>query len=193
MFGIEMSTHLVFIPVAVVILAALVPVIVRLLGGSRKESLPYEREESLFTPAERSFLGVLAQLVGDQYVIFGKIRLADILRPKRGLSQQQRSAALNRIISKHVDFALCERGTLRVAGVIELDDRSHQSERRKQRDSFLDGAMAAAGVPVLHIAAQKAYTAADIQRQISEAFKIELGVSRGAEPTKVALSGARQR
>ena len=172
-----MKTHLIVIVVAVVILAvlgALAPLIRRALaGGGGKEDLPYEREEALFTAAERSFLGVLAQAVGERYAIFGKIRLADIVRPRRGLSQQQRSAALNRIISKHVDFVLCEPSTWQVVGVIELDDRSHQSERRRERDSFLDAALSAAGIPVLHIPAQRAYTVADIQRQVAEAFRAE--------------------
>jgi hypothetical protein len=176
-----MSTQLIFVIVAVVVLAilgALAPVIRRMLAaGGGKEGLPYEREEALFTAAERSFLGVLAQAVGERYAIFGKIRLADIVRPRCGLSQQQRYAALNRIISKHVDFVLCEPSSLQVVGVIELDDRSHQSERRRERDLFLDGALAAAGIPVLHVTAQRTYTVADIQRQISEAFKIELFAS----------------
>lgn len=185
-----MSTQIILLIVAVVVLAvlgALAPVIRRALaGGGGKEALLYEREEALFTAAEQSFLGVLAQAVGERYAIFGKIRLADIVRPRRGLSQQQRYAALNRIISKHVDFVLCQPSTWQVVGVIELDDRSHQSERRRERDSFLDAALSAAGIPVLHVPAQRSYVVADIQRQISEAFKAEPSAGGNAAPPRAS-------
>ena len=46
-------------------LTALVGIV--LLGFSRKSTIayPYVKQPSLFTPAERSFLGVLEQAVGD--------------------------------------------------------------------------------------------------------------------------------
>ena len=45
-------------------------------------TFPYEKIERLFTPAERSFLGVLEEVIGKEYVILGKVRLADIIRPR---------------------------------------------------------------------------------------------------------------
>jgi len=42
---------------------------------------PYELIGPLFTPAERSFYGVLTIACGDQAIVFGKVRIADILKP----------------------------------------------------------------------------------------------------------------
>lgn len=44
--------------------------------GRAPATYPYERQPSLFTPAERSFLGVLRQALGSDYHVFGKVRLA---------------------------------------------------------------------------------------------------------------------
>jgi hypothetical protein len=96
--------------VAVVVIAA----IVRLFTASRRGRLAYNRIERLFTPAERSFLGVLEQIVGTQYRIFGKIRLADIIQTPKGLSNSARASAFNRICARHVDFALCDPRTFEV-------------------------------------------------------------------------------
>jgi hypothetical protein len=65
-----MDAQLMFVIVAVALLAvvsALAPVIRGVLaGGDRKEELPYEPEEGLFTAAERFFLGELARVAGER-------------------------------------------------------------------------------------------------------------------------------
>jgi hypothetical protein len=43
-------------------------------------SYPFERVTALFTPAERSFMGVLEQAVGNRCRIMGKVRLGDIIK-----------------------------------------------------------------------------------------------------------------
>ena len=154
----------------VAIFGALISGIVRSWNSRGTRSLPYERVERLFSPAERSFLGVLEQVLGDRYCILGKVRLGDVIRPCKGLSNSARAAALNRVVGKHVDFALCDWSTRGVVGVIELDDASHERETRKRRDEFLVSALAAAGVPLARIKAQKAYTPDEIRRQVLTAF-----------------------
>lgn len=68
---------------------------------------PYFKKPALFSPAERSFLGVLVQAFGDRYHILGKVRVADVVEPQKGLGQSKRQNAFNRISSKHFDFILC--------------------------------------------------------------------------------------
>ncbi len=177
------TTHLILFAVAIVILVGIASAISAFFRGGRAQTYPFVRIDALFSPAERSFFGVLSQVIGDRYVIFGKIRLADVIRPQPGLSQPQRQSALNRIASKHVDFALCDPRTLNIIGVIELDDKTHKTERGKTRDAFIDGALAAAGVPVLHVPAQKAYTPSDIQMKISEAFQLRAAARVATQET----------
>ena len=63
--------------------------------------------------------------------------------------------------------------------MIELDDKSHKSAKRQERDSFLDSAMNAAGIPILHIQAQNAYSISDIQEQLQLSFEF---LTNKAEP-----------
>jgi hypothetical protein len=163
-----MTQYLLIAATVILLIAVLVGaasgVLKRPSGGTKP--LPFVRIDNLFTPAERSFYGVLLQVIANRYVVFGKIRLADIIKPTPGLTPSERTSALNRISGKHVDFALCDPSTLATVAVIELDDKSHQAERRKQRDAFVDSALSAAGVPVLHVPAQKTYSTTDIGAQI---------------------------
>ena len=110
---------------------------------------------------------MLEQIVGSQYRIFGKIRLADIIQTPKGLSNSARASAFNRICARHIDFALCDPRTFEIIGVIELDDASHGRQSRRRRDRFVDEALTAAGVPFVRITAQRGYVAAEIREKIS--------------------------
>lgn len=161
--------QLAIVVVAVMLLAALAAIVSR-LGTPRAgdQRYPYERIDHLFSPAERSFYGVLRQAAANRYLVFGKIRLADLVKTRPGLSPSERTTAHNKVSGKHVDFVLCEPTTLAIVGVIELDDKSHQAPARKQRDAFVDGVLNAAGVPVLHVPARKAYSTAEVAAQIQQ-------------------------
>lgn len=106
------------------------------------------KEPVLFTPAERSFLRVLEAALGDPFRVMGKVRLADVIKVKTGLSRSAWQQAFNRIQSKHLDFVGCDPNDMSVHFVVELDDSSHQQTRRQVRDEFLDKALTAAGVPI---------------------------------------------
>ena len=48
------------------------------------KTFSYTTNDSLLTPAERSFYGTLRACTGDQLTVFVKVRLADIFRPTKG-------------------------------------------------------------------------------------------------------------
>jgi very-short-patch-repair endonuclease len=127
-------------------------------------TFPYQREAHLFSPAERSFLGVLEQAVGDQYRIMGKVRLADVIKVQFGMNRKDRQSALNRIQGKHVDFVICHAKDLAVQYVVELDDQSHDRAPRQDRDEFVDQALQAAGVPIVHFHVKRSYAVAEVQK-----------------------------
>ena len=159
------------LPLAVPLIAMIViAAIVGLLTARRRARFAYNRIERLFSPAERSFLGVLEEILGTQYRIFGKVRLADIIQTPKGLSNSARASAFNRICARHVDFAVCDPRTFEIIGVIELDDSSHGKQSRRKRDRFVDEALTAAGVPFVRIAAQRGYAPAEIREKVSALF-----------------------
>lgn len=161
-----LNQHLLLIVAVVVGLLAIVAVLSALLSR-RPSDYPYESYDSLLSPAERSFFGVLRQALHNEFTPLAKVRLADVLRVHRSVSTQRRVAALNRVTSKHADFVICASDTFRVAGIVELDDKSHRGDARQRRDQFLDAALAAAGIPVLHIPAQRSYSIQDVRSRLT--------------------------
>ena len=130
-------------------------------------SYPYQLIGPLFTPAERSFLGVLNSILKEDVNILGKVRVADILEPTKGLSPSDRQKAFNKISSKHFDFVLCNKDDLSVTCVIELNDKSHNTKKRKECDAFLEKACEAASLPLVQIPAQAGYSLDEVKRQLA--------------------------
>jgi very-short-patch-repair endonuclease len=157
---------LVFVFVLLLVIVATIKILRQKAQGV--QNYPYEKEQSLFSPAERSFLGVLEQADNGRHRFMGKVRLADIVKVKRGMSKSAWQNAFNKIQSKHVDIVACDPASLSVQFVIELDDSTHGQSKRQDRDQFVDNTLRAAGIPVIHFLAKKAYSVPDIQVTLSQ-------------------------
>jgi very-short-patch-repair endonuclease len=143
---------------------------------------PYQRRDRLMTEAEGSFFQVLElALPGDQYRLFGKVRVEDLISVKTGLERQIRQSFRNRIKSRHIDIVIVERKTFKPVWAIELDDKSHDSAKRQERDAFLDSAFEAAGLPLVRFKAKRSYTTADIQKTLGVGQASETVADESAE------------
>jgi len=174
-----MGDHVGFILITVIVVVIVLVVIGALAPKSKARqkatSFPYRKRKTLFTAAERSFLGVLDREVAGRYRVFGKVRLGDVLAVNSGLGASERSSASNRINQKHVDFVLCDPFDLAVLAVIELDDQSHQRADRQERDGFLAAACQAAGLPLIRIPVKAGYTSAEVSAVLGSLGRPSVG------------------
>jgi len=130
----------------------------------------YEKLEALFTPAERSFFGVLNQAVNNDVLVFGKVRVADVITPRKGGVKGAWQRAFNKISAKHFDFALCNKNDLSLVCGIELDDKSHNTAKQKSRDAFLESACKSADFPLIRFPAKSTYSVNDVRESLSIFF-----------------------
>lgn len=140
----------------------------------------------LFSPAECSFLGVLEQAVGEDYRIFGKVRVADVVSVKSLSNRSTWQQAFNRISAKHFDFVLCAKDDLAIIAAIELDDKSHQQRKRQERDTFLSGLCQAIFLPCIQIPAQRAYSVHELRAQILSALGAEQKSAPKSPPSSIS-------
>ncbi|EDX85967.1 hypothetical protein S7335_3670 [Synechococcus sp. PCC 7335] len=164
----------------VILLAAVAIVAIAVLnvGTSKKAAqkksksqileVPYRMKGTLFTPTEQEFYYALCQALPAENVVFGKVRVADVIAPAAGLSKSQWRSAFNRIQAKHFDFVLCDRSTLTVNAVIELQDTSHKKPSRARRDQFLRKVCTDAQLPLLEFSAKPKYVVKDIENSLTE-------------------------
>lgn len=132
------------------------------------DDFPYTKNQTLFSPAERSFLGVLEQAVGDEFSVFGKVRIADVVSVQSTANRSAWKRAFNRISAKHFDYVVCSKSDLSVVCVVELDDKSHQQRKRQERDAFVEGLCRVVSLPFLQIPAQRAYSISEVHLKFAE-------------------------
>ena len=128
---------------------------------------PYKLTQSLLTASEAAFYGALLLAAGRRYVVFAKVRLADLCQD---LDRWADIRAFNKVSSKHVDFVLCDATTFQPVLAVELDDRSHLRADRRSRDAFVDGIFRTMGLGVYRQWVRHSYDPAAIARGIEEAL-----------------------
>ena len=132
-------------------------------GTAAAGALPY-RLRPFLSAAESRFFHVLKLAVNEEVVICPKVRLMDIFDvggPKEGQTRHR-----NRISQKHVDFLLCDPTMVPICAV-ELDDSSHRSRRRQDRDRFVDEVFRHCGLKLVHVRAARAYDATKLREAIA--------------------------
>lgn len=134
------------------------------------EGLPYTRHEKLFSAAERNFYFALKAAVGNRYTIFGKVRVADLVKVTRKTNDKRGYRALARIAQKHVDYVLCDPNTLAIVCVVELNDSTHNRKDRIERDHFIGAVFKHIGLPIAWVKARAAYETQTIASAIDEAL-----------------------
>jgi hypothetical protein len=69
---------------------------------------------------------------------------------------------------------LCNRDNLAVVCAIELNDKSHQKDSRRQRDAFVVELCRAIGLPLVQIPAKRMYSVEEIRTIILDATQQRL-------------------
>ena len=145
-------------------LAILVALILLMQIWALPGNLPYLARSQLVTKSELKFYKSLSKAVQDDFQIFAMVRIADLLRVEK--NNKHRRKWLNKILAKHIDFVLCDPGSLKPLVCIELDDVSHQRPERIERDKFVNRAFKSAQLPLLRIPTQPEYKAREIRQLI---------------------------
>ena len=138
-------------------------------GHDSRPRDPYRIKPRLLSRAETNAFRVLLLAKPPELLLLASVRLADVIQP--AVARRNHSAyrtQLNRIIQKQLDFVLCDPNTTRPLLAIELQDASHNSEKRRQRDRFVSEALYAAGLPLLFIRASGTYQVAELRSTIKE-------------------------
>lgn len=109
--------------------------------------LPYQLKRYFFSRSEQEFLSILNEAIDkSKYTIFPKVRLADFVEVKANKEEYQKW--WNKIMSKHVDFLVWDVKGNKIALAIELDGKSHSSEKMVASDTFKDELYTVIEVPL---------------------------------------------
>ena len=173
----------------ILLLFVVVLIAVAVVASRMSESYvpyPYKMKDVTFCSAqEAQFLTLLDKAVSDDFRIFTKVRLSDLVSVKSGLSRAAQKDAQTKASQRILDYVLCDIETMEIKAVIELEPASPQLTQQK-RNLFLKNALGAAGLPFLRFKAQPGYRVAELKQYIHA--KIQQ-----AEHIKAAIPGDQQR
>lgn len=136
---------------------------------------PYTKKKYFFSMAELKFYHILKDVIGEKYLIFPKVRISDLIQAKY---TKNKYTWFNKIRSKHADFVICTKDPITPKVIIELDDNSHTSLSRKERDNFINEAFANAGIPTIHIKVKSEYNKEELIEQIKEAYNTKYSIRK---------------
>ncbi|MCC7118271.1 MAG: DUF2726 domain-containing protein [Anaerolineales bacterium] len=122
------------------------------------ERLPYRLKEPFITTTELALFRALTEIMGGRYLICPKVALNDIfyiVRPNENVH------FFNKFFRKHVDFLLCEPKNLLPVFGVNLVRAASKTDTRES-DKFMDELFTSAGIPLVHVAANEKYDAAEI-------------------------------
>ena len=127
---------------------------------------PFDCKNSVFTPAEKNFQNLVEQAMGSNYRIINRVKLADIVTIRNGVSERASKSAANNAEGKYLDFVICDRNTMKLLGAIDLVDTKGKGYKIK-KDWFVSGALEAASIPHLRIKVKANYTLDEIRACIN--------------------------
>ena len=114
--------------------------------------------QPLLTKDEAAFYNLLKLTVQDRYLVFAQVPvwcLVDV----QAKDPKARSAFLNQIALRRVDFALIHPGTLATFKIIELDDPAVPPAQKEGRNKLIAGVFKEAGIALVRLQNPGAYTA----------------------------------
>lgn len=129
---------------------------------------PFLMAHSLLTKAEMNFYKILKDAIEDTHIICPKVRMLDVLWTKT-YHVKDKGIFLSKVNRKHFDFVICDIETLKPLFAIELDDKSHEEEERKERDKFVDELFESLNFNVIHIPVRYSYDLNVLKEKIKEA------------------------
>jgi hypothetical protein len=124
-----------------VIAAALIIAIAAafILVGGRKPWIARLRRKPLLTANEAEFFHRLQRALPG-FLVFPQVSFAAFLTDDGQLSRNAQWAVRAKFDRKIADFVICERGSLNVVALVELDDRTHDARADRQRDAITKAA-----------------------------------------------------
>lgn len=121
----------------------------------------YVKKEYLLTPTELKFYKILKNITDElNLVICPQVAMYEIVKNRNFKD-------FNKIASKTIDFVICEEN-LKIKLCIELDDYTHNREKRKQRDEFINNLFKDTNIKILRIKVQNYYDKEELKNKIKE-------------------------
>lgn len=129
-----------------------------------KPDYKYIKKDFLITKSEHLFFNILLEILGDRYHIFPQIHISSVLDHKA--IGQNWKGAFSHINQKSIDYLICDKVYIRPIIAIELDDKSHEIDERKDRDFTVEQIFKDANMPLLRFESKAIFNKEEIKEDL---------------------------
>ena len=154
----------VFIVVGAVTVFAFVFLLLTILS-SRKVGAPNSPYEGkpILTDNEKEFYRRLREALPN-HEVFTQVSFSALVKVRAGPDRREYALARAKISQKYMDFVICDRETLNVVAVVELDDRTH--DNKADADALRDKILIESGYRVIRWHSKRKPTIAQIAAEL---------------------------
>ena len=131
--------HLTSAPLLAIVVLLLLLGGAAMVLGDRKSWLSRIQRKALMTENEKAFFLRLQRALPG-HLVFPQVSFAAFLTDDGKLTRQKRWAVRARFDRKIADFVVCDRQSLNIVALVELDDRTHAARSDRQRDAITSAA-----------------------------------------------------
>lgn len=144
---------------------------------------PFVADETLFSPSQRLFLGVLERAAGPDCRVFGRVRVAEVIGLRPRLDRATRRRAYAQLGDWQFDFLVCAADTGTILCAVNLEPRS--GLRPWSRRDPLEPICTAAGLPFVRVREADDYAVGEIARRLQAAIQaLRPPVQQAAPPPR---------
>lgn len=134
-----------------------------------------ERKSRILSPSEKKFFDSLLEALGDDFYVFTKVAILDVVRVQSTAGVFGRSRVRKLLRDQHFDFVLCKKRDLSIFGVVELEnfESSVAAEQRRHRENMINLLSKAINLRTFYFDVRQDYGGVDIRRLVTgEAFRV---------------------
>jgi len=152
----------------ILIIVIIISILEKLINTTENTSISnynesYQKKEYLLTQTELKFYNLLKTITDKlDLSLFVQVSLYQIIKNKNFKD-------FNKIKSKSIDFVITEKNT-KIKLCIELDDKTHNNQKRIQRDQFINNLFNDLNIKLLRIPVESYYNIEKLEQKIKESL-----------------------
>ncbi|RBP51561.1 DUF2726 domain-containing protein [Arenicella xantha] len=151
-----------------------------------------QRKSRMLTAAERNFFDGLMSSLSDEFYIFSKIRILDVIEPEPAVDWFQSKRIEVKLADQTFDYLLCKKKDMSIFGVIELENFEKGSNRkmRAAREKTVSHVCKQANVRLFYFDIRQDYRSMDIRRLVTGKSAREVEKKKPTKNSELTIDGA---
>ena len=131
--------------------------------------LPIQRRSRLLSPAEKNFFECLVDSLGDEFFIFPKVAILDVVEASPMATKGSSQSIHDQLKARCFDFILCKKQDLSIFGVVELEnfDANKSNKDKAIRDKLIAEVCKSAHLRLFYFDVRQDYHGVDIRRLVT--------------------------